>query len=238
MIIAAACIPQTPLLLPGITGGPVPDVEHLRTAVHQAIDALAALEPDEILIVGAAPATQIYPADAPAPTGQLAPAPDRRPLPHALPPALAVARAAVQARAAARTQPLIPQPLILQGVAAGTAPHDCRELGRRLAGRPGRSALLAAADGSARRGEKAPGHIDQRAIDLDADIGRALATADTAALLALDPTACRDLLIAGRAAWQVMAQACTGQRWTPGSLYQHDPFGVAYWVITWSPAAT
>jgi hypothetical protein len=42
-------------------------------------------------------------------------------------------------------------------------------------------------DGSARRSEKAPGHLDPAAAPFDAAVAAALAAGDTTALAALDP---------------------------------------------------
>ncbi|HEY9523720.1 MAG TPA: hypothetical protein VIR33_10805, partial [Thermopolyspora sp.] len=182
---------------------------------------------DEVIVLGAAPATRTYPSDAPAPVGRFAPAPAHAPQEGSLPASLAVGRATLAGHSV---------PLVLQGVDHGAPPRRTGELGRQINARPGRTGLIVAADGSARRGEKAPGYVDPRALETDILIGKALALADRPALLALDPADCDGLLIAGRAAWQVMASACEGTSWTGGVLYEGDPFGVAYWVTTWVPA--
>ncbi len=52
---------------------------------------------------------------------------------------------------------------------------------------------LVVGNGSARRTEKAPGHLDPRAAAFDADLGRALTRPDPAALAALDETLAREL---------------------------------------------
>jgi hypothetical protein len=229
MIVAAACIPQAPLLLPGLTGGTVAEVEEVRAAVSDAVDAIIEHGPDEVVVVGAAPATATYPPDAPTPAGRLAPAPGRRPQRTALPVPLAVGRSALEERSV---------PWILQGVEHRAPTGDCGALGRRIAARPGRTGLLVVADGSARGGEKAPGYVDSRADGVDAHIAGALDSAAPDALLALDPELCEDLLIAGRAAWQVMAGACDGTAWLTRTLYHGDPFGVTYRVVTWAPRPT
>ena len=88
--------------------------------------------------------------------------------------------------------------------------------------------LLVVGNGSAKRTEKAPGHVDDRAVAFDAALGGALASgrlagldlglseelwADTAAIAAL-----ADLLPPG----------------LPASVdYDADPFGVQYWVARW-----
>ncbi|MGW0808518.1 hypothetical protein [Nonomuraea sp. NPDC002799] len=250
MIAAVACVPQTPLLLPGLTGRLVAEVGELRAAAARAVACLLDQELDELVVVGAAPRTAVYPVDAPDPAGRLAPSPHRSPARDALPVPLAVGRSLLTGRTPpkdprhlsppAPASPQEPGPVVpwrLQGVAADAAPDRCLELGRRLAGGPARSGLLVIADGSARRGEKAPGYVDPRAAVLDAEIATALGTANLPRLRALDPGTCDALLVAGRPAWQVMAGACDDTRWHPRTLYEDDPFGVAYWVITWLPGS-
>ncbi|MGA8995452.1 MAG: hypothetical protein WB441_14215 [Nocardioidaceae bacterium] len=101
---------------------------------------------------------------------------------------------------------------------------------------PGPGGLLVVANGSAARGEKAPGHLDPRAAGFDETIG--------AALRGGDPTALRDLdLELATALWAYDAPALR----TLGSLaggdggvvdvdvgYDGDPYGVQYWVVRWS----
>lgn len=224
MIAAVACVPQAPLLLPGVTGGPVPEVERLREEARAAVRAVLDAGVDEIVVLGGAPATRTYPADAPSPAGRLAPAPGRRPEAGALPVSLAVGRALLDP---------CPVPLLLQGVGRAEPAKAAAALGEEIAARPGRTGLVVAADGSARRGPKAPGYVDPRAHEADRRIGDALARADTAALLDLDADLCEELLIGGRAAWQAMAAACRDTAWTVRTRYDDDPFGVAYHVVTW-----
>ena len=54
MIVAVAGCPNPPLLLPGITGRPVAEVEQLRTACLSAIAELLAAGPSRVVLVGAA----------------------------------------------------------------------------------------------------------------------------------------------------------------------------------------
>ncbi|WP_299444318.1 hypothetical protein [uncultured Phycicoccus sp.] len=107
---------------------------------------------------------------------------------------------------------------------------ECRAVGEHLGRRPA-ATLVVVADGSARRGEKAPGHLDDRAAALDDEIVAALRTADPERLLALDPGLCADLLAHGRAPLQVAAAAMAGRgepRCT--ELEVSDPLGVLYVV--------
>jgi len=110
------------------------------------------------------------------------------------------------------------------------APVDgCRAAGSALGAGPGEVALVVVADGSARRSEKAPGHLDERSFDLDREVVDALRSADPDRLLALDPGLCADLLLHGRAPLQVAAAAvaAAGRMWCP-DLEAEDPFGVLY----------
>ena len=119
------------------------------------------------------------------------------------------------------------------GVSDQDEPSTCADLGRALAGE-GRVALLVCGDGSACRSEKAPGHLDPRAEAFDGAATAALASADRAALLALDPELARTLLFSGRAAWQVLAGALPAG--ATGSLrHAEAPYGVAYVVASVTP---
>jgi hypothetical protein len=91
-------------------------------------------------------------------------------------------------------------------------------------------------DGSARRGVTAPGYADERAEPFDATVAEALAKGDSDALLALDPALATDLMVAGRAPWQVLAGAAAGRAWRGDLRHADAPYGVAYFVASWEPA--
>jgi aromatic ring-opening dioxygenase LigB subunit len=99
-------------------------------------------------------------------------------------------------------------------------------------------ALLVMGDGTARRGEKAPGYADPRAEAFDATVVRALAGGDPRTLADLDPTLAAELLVAGRAPWQVLAGAALAARpggaWRADLRYADAPYGVGYAVASWS----
>jgi hypothetical protein len=113
---------------------------------------------------------------------------------------------------------------------AWDAPVDgCRASGTALGAGPGEVALVVVADGSARRGEKAPGHLDERSLDVDRELVDALRAADPDRLLALDAQLCADLLVHGRAPLQVAAAAIAASgRMRCVDLEAEDPFGVLY----------
>jgi aromatic ring-opening dioxygenase LigB subunit len=88
------------------------------------------------------------------------------------------------------------------------------------------------ADGSARRGPKAPGYFDERSAPFDAQVERAVRTGDLDALLALDQDLARELMATGRPSWQVLAGALQGTETASEIIYSDDPFGVAYLVAS------
>lgn len=122
----------------------------------------------------------------------------------------------------------------------GLPAAECRALGEQLARHlePG-TAVLVVGDGAATHTEKAPGHLDGRAGPFDADVSKALAAGDPAALLALDAALATELHAVGRAPWQVMAglAAATASRWDGEVLYSDAPYGVAYHVASWRRGA-
>jgi hypothetical protein len=133
-------------------------------------------------------------------------------------------------------------------VAADATAADCARLGREIAAL-GRVALLTMGDGAACHGPKSPGYADSRAESFDAAVVDALTDVDTARLLALDPQLAGELLAAGRAPWQVLAGAAeagpaggdaraeadrAGRRWHSLLRYAAAPYGVGYYVVSWS----
>ncbi len=92
--------------------------------------------------------------------------------------------------------------------------------------------ILVLANGSARRGEKAPGHLDDRAFGYDALIELALADGDRKSLSGLDASLGSDLMASGMEALKQLA-ASVADVVDRTTLYADDPFGVRYWVVTW-----
>lgn len=92
--------------------------------------------------------------------------------------------------------------------------------------------LLVVADGTARRTEKAPGHLDDRAQAYDEAVLAAVRAGDPAALAGLDPVLGAALLAGGVPVWRALGAAVAG-RFTADLLYAGAPFGVGYVVATW-----
>ncbi|MGA5316243.1 class III extradiol dioxygenase subunit B-like domain-containing protein [Streptomyces pseudogriseolus] len=238
MLVAAAACPCPPLLVPEVAAGAAPELDAARAACTDALGVLAAARPDLLVVVGPDAGTYDYPAGTPGSFRRFGVDLDvrlgdggdgegvaGRELPYGL---------AVGAWLLGRTG-WAGAPVEGRGVEESLAPDACLAEGRRLAGRSDRVALLVMGDGSACRTLKAPGYLDERAAPFDAEIARALGTADTAALRALDAGLARELKVSGRAPWQVLAGAAEGAAGLSGALLHEDaPYGVGYMVATWS----
>ncbi|OLB80055.1 MAG: hypothetical protein AUI14_08190 [Actinobacteria bacterium 13_2_20CM_2_71_6] len=237
-LVAAAVCPHPPVIVPEIAAGAADELDDLREACDEAVARLLAAEPHIVCVLGAGPATadHSYPFRAsfagwgvpveahlgdPATTGP------------ALPLSVAVGvwllRRALDAGRVRR-----PTAWQVATVHPGTPPQECVRFGERL-GRSTSLGLLAVGDGSACRHLKAPGYLDPRAESFDATVTKALSDADPAALLALDPVLADELMVAGRAPWQVLAGAVTAPL-RGELLYDHAPYGVQYTVASWEPA--
>lgn len=126
-------------------------------------------------------------------------------------------------------------------VAADTPADECARIGARLRtaldDSPERTGVLVVADGAATLTLAAPGYLDERAADVQRELDHALAEGDTAGLLALDPALCAELVLSGRAAYQVLAGLFAADPIAPAveTLYSAAPFGVGYQVSVWRP---
>jgi hypothetical protein len=223
--------------VPDIATGAAAEVADLLTACDGVVAQMLAARPDVVTIVGAGPDDDEYffpywatfaPYGLPVQT-RLGPG---KPGGATLPLSLAVG---VWLLARAHDAGRVSGPVGWRAFAVrpDTPVAGCADLGRRLTGRDRRHALLVMGDGSACRGEKSPGYVDERAPAFDADVVRALATVDTAALLAVDPVAAAQLLAAGRAPWQVLAGAADGTELEGEVRYDGAPYGVQYTVAVW-----
>jgi len=222
VLIRAAVCPHPPLLVPELAGEAAPELDGLRAACRRAVDALAECG-GELVVVGGGPRTESF---GPRAAGTFRPyGLDLQvgPGEPVLPLSLTVGRWLLGDVRAAR----------FQAVAFDAEPAACLELGRELARDD--VALLVMGDGSACRDEKAPGYLDERAAPYDREVARALGRADAAALGGLDPALSRELMAAGRAAWQVLAGAAgAGGRLRGELLADEAPYGVGYFVALWA----
>jgi hypothetical protein len=219
------------MIVPEVAAGAAAELDDLRGACDEAVARLLAAEPHVVCVLGAAARTADYPSPYRASFAEWGvpveahlgePRPDTPALPLSVAVGVWLLRRARPAGCRVVT------------VDAATPPAGCARLGEELT-RAGRVALLVMGDGSACRHEKAPGYLDPRAEPFDATVTKALAAADPAALLALDPVLADELMVAGRAPWQVLAGAATAPM--RGEVrYDAAPYGVQYTVASWSAA--
>ncbi|MFV2100257.1 class III extradiol dioxygenase subunit B-like domain-containing protein [Micromonospora sp. LOL_024] len=238
-LVAAAVCPHPPLLVPEIAGAAAPELNDLRAACDTAVARLLDSGARTVLLIGAGDRSAEV--DLPfrgslAPWGvplevRLGSHPDRRAASD-LPLSLLVAAWLLGRRPVARTGDTGWR---MRTVGADEPVETCADLGARL-GSEQPWALLVSGDGSACRGEQAPGYADPRAEAYDDGVARALADADTEALLGLDPELSAQLKVAGRAPWQVLSGAvrAAGGDWHGELGYYAAPYGVAYFVASWA----
>ena len=126
-------------------------------------------------------------------------------------------------------------------VARGVTESPGARIGRHLLsnngfqGRPAESAagVLVIANGTACRGEKAPGHLDDRSFGYDAEIEEALRTGSPKVLRELDPVLGQELWAHDVPALQALGELVSG-RVTAELDFSGDPYGVQYWVARWT----
>jgi hypothetical protein len=226
VLTGAAFVPVPPLLVPEVAGGSAARDEDLRVACREAVSTLLATGPDRLFVLGAAPRTHVH-------TGSW----DFRPwgVAHpAVPPVEGLPLAlAIGSWLLDTTPGGADVPRVLQGLKAVPRARLV-DLGGALVA-DGRVGLLVCGDGTARRDEKAPGHLDPRAAPYDEAILAALAGADPDALLALDPLLAEALLVSGLPGWQLLAGAAGGAAWTAKVHYAAAPYGVGYVAGSWVP---
>jgi hypothetical protein len=217
-LLAAGVCPHPPLIVPELAAGAAAELDDLRAACTTVVSRLIATGPETICVVGSAEQSAEYPPPfhvSFSPWG-LADGPPGLPL--------SVAVGVWLLRSVGYAKVLT--------VARSTPPVECTALGEKLT-KAGPMALLVMGDGSACRDLKAPGYLDPRAEPFDASVTRALAAGDSAALLAINPVLADELMVAGRAPWQVLAGACPSARGEV--LYDAAPYGVQYTVAYWEP---
>jgi hypothetical protein len=235
MLVAAAVCPCPPLLVPEIAGGAAGELDDARAACYDAIGVLAAARPGRLVVVGPAerPARGTFAAgargsfrgfgvDVEASLGQ------GEPGERELPPSLTVG-----AWLLARTG-WDAAPVEALGVGEPLEQERCAQAGRELVAGTERLALLVMGDGTACRSHRAPGAFDARSPAFDAAAARALGGADTAALAALDAKLAEELKASGRSCWQLLGGAGEGAGLEGRLLYDDAPYGVGYFVASWS----
>jgi hypothetical protein len=205
-VIDALCfVPCAPALVPEVGRGLDEQLAGARAAIASVLGAVAATG-RQLVLVGPGPADAAYPPEAPAGFagfGLAEPA-------GQLPPALAIGRYFAGAA-----------PAFVVGPRGNPPPLPGGPIG-----------LVVLGDGSARRTEKAPGYLDERAAGYDEAVRAALASGDPAQLAALDLGLGAELLAAGAPVWHAIAPLLT-RPYRAQVRYEGDPFGVDYVVALW-----
>ncbi|MGW3041275.1 class III extradiol dioxygenase subunit B-like domain-containing protein [Kitasatospora sp. NPDC001159] len=232
MLVAAAVCPCPPLLVPEVAAGAAPELDELRAACDEALAALVAAEPELVVVVGAGSEAEVWTEGGAGSFHRygvplVAKLPGERVEGPELAPSLTVGAWLLE-RAG------VTLPTHACAVPADAPADRMLGLGQGLAGLADRVALLVLGDGSACRSVKAPGYLDERAEGFDAALAAALGSADLPALAALDSGFAAELKAEGRAPWQVLAGAAEGAGLTARLGYQDAPYGVGYFVASWS----
>ena len=203
------------MLVPALATGAAPELAPLRAACREVVAAVVSAKPDVLYVIGVddAPRSRSF-----RPWGVDEPVDVPEPMP------LSLLVGAWLTTGSSRSFVIVDDDMDAE---------DCAALGRELATSADRVGMLVMGDGSARHNEKAPGYLDPRAHDYDERVATAMRSADVETLSALDSAAARELMVAGRAPWQVLAGAAAGRSWTAESSLE-IPYGVAYHVVAWT----
>lgn len=235
MSLTVVLCPHPPLLFREL-GGAADPVAELREACATAVAALVGAQPDVVVVVGGSDTGSSFDPAARPDVRRFGTTAPRSLVEERLPLSLGVGRRLLDEAGWAGSTRLAAVPWsassadldALAGDVLGSAAGDAR------------IGLLLLGDGSARRGEKAPGFLDERAFPFDDELARALADGDGTALLDLDDELADELMVGGAAVFRLLGRlaANAGQPQSAGLTYRGDPFGVSYFVARWDFGGT
>lgn len=234
MIVAAAFCPHPPVLVPDVAQRAAYELDDVRSACRAAIARIAA-PGRQLVLIGTGHTSRTHsslargtlagygvPVDLA--LGQTSPTG-----PLELPLSLTVGAWLVRAALGPDSRAI--------GVSVGPDWDDAWDHEfTRLTTEHGEVALVVMGDGSARRSTTAPGYLDERAGEFDAEVARAMVSGTGAAFQPehLDPGLGERLLAAGRAVWEVAGRALEGREYDAQLLYDSAPYGVGYFVAAWT----
>jgi len=223
--VRVALCPHPPLLLRELSGA-VDAVPALRTACRDAVADLVARHPAAVVVVGAADHPGAIDDGLPIEVRRFGTTGPRTEPGPTLPQSLGIGRRLLdEAGWRGRTS--------LRAVSWDAGPDELTALADDVLGRPG-AALLLLGDGSARRGEKAPGFLDERSFGFDDAVADALASGNPGPLRDLDTGLAAELMVGGRSVLRLLG--LLGERLHPtraALTHREDPFGVSYLVARW-----
>lgn len=216
---AVAFVPTAPLLVPQIAGGSAALDAELRVACLDVVSRAVDSDPASVVVVASTPACGTWAGDATwdfAGFGVDGERPEGRP---ALPWPLGIGAWLLDECGWAGSRQYV-------GIGPDAELPDVAVSER--------SVVVAVADGSGCRTERAPGHLDARAEPFDDGIADCLARGDPAALAATDSSLGQQLLCSGLPAWRWVARAVDDAPIARAELLTHvAPYGVAYFVALW-----
>lgn len=225
MIAAAAVCPHPPLLFRELTGQQ--DVAaDLRAACVSAVREALGADVDTVVVVGGADTSRTWDPSLPVEVRRFGATGE--PGQPGLPLSLGVGRRLLDESGWTG-------PVEMRTIAWDAGDAEVAALSSSLAGRGDRLALVVLGDGSSRRGDQAPGYLDERAFGFDEETCRALAEGDPTGLRELDPVLAEELMMLGRAAFGVLGSVVLleGSSVRATVRYRADPFGVMYVVALW-----
>lgn len=224
-VLRVALCPHPPLLLRELSGA-LDAVPALRDACRAAVAELADPHPDEVVVVGAADHAGPVDAGLPVDVRRFGTTGPRTAPGAALPQSLGVGRRLLDEAG-------WDGPTTFRAVSWDAGADELAALADDLLERPG-AALLLLGDGSACRGEKAPGFLDERAFGFDDAVADALASGDPGSLRDLDLALAAELMVGGRSVLRLLGLLGDRRRPTRAVLtHREDPYGVSYLVARW-----
>ena len=234
MLLAASVCPHPPLLLPAVTSGGGDVLGDLRTACLDSVRRVASSGTRRLVAIGAGPEPAEWGGDAGGSLRRLGVAGAYGGSHQVLPLSLTVAAYLLDAVGWTGDRHYI-------AVTEAAGPAELARRGTELV-ETGDVALLALADGSARRSLTAPGYLDDRAEPFDASVRQALGAADADALAGLDADTARAVWATGSPVWWLLGGVAASTYSVGGSMqtgvrYDAAPLGVGYLVVDWTAVA-
>jgi len=220
-----ALCPHPPLLLRELSGA-TDAVPELREACRAVVRDLVAGDPAEVVVVGAGEPAGPVDAGRVVDVRRFGTTGSRAAPGTGLPQSLGVGRRLLDEAGWAG-------PTSLHAVGWDARADELASVADEVLAGPG-AALLLLGDGSARRGEKAPGFLDERAFGFDDTVADALAAGDPGPLRDLDVTLAAELMVGGRSVLRLLG--LLGDRVRPihaALTHREDPYGVSYLVARW-----
>lgn len=224
--VRVALCPHPPLLLRELSGA-TDAVPALREACRSAVAELTAGDPTEVVVVGAAERPGPVDAALGIDVRRFGATGPRTARGSGLPPSLGVGRRLLGEAG-------WEGPVSLHAVSWDADRDELAALADGLLARTG-AALLLLGDGSARRGEKAPGFLDERAFGFDDAVADALSAGDPHPLRDLDAALAAELMVGGRSVLRLLGLLGERRRPVHAALtHREDPYGVSYLVARWN----